>query len=229
MRRYSREIVTAPASIARLIVFAIPFLAWGQVAEYANSGYKTPEARQRIAGTLTAHTREQTQQPKQLVAALDLKPGMTVADIGTGAGFMLPYLAEAVGAGGTVIAEDIFPDFLEQARKTAQAKSLSNVQFVLGTEKGVNLEPNSIDVALVLDAYHHFDYPAEMLASLHRALKPGGRLAIVDFYQKGFRDPKHIRLDEKEVIQEITKHGFRLVSSRPFQPDRQYIAILEKA
>jgi ubiquinone/menaquinone biosynthesis C-methylase UbiE len=153
---------------------------------------------------------------------------MVVADIGTGAGFMLPYLADAVGTAGRVVAEDIFPDFLDEAKETAGEKKLTNVQFVLGTEKDVKLEPGTIDLAFVLDAYHHFDYPAEMLNSIRRALKDGGRLAIVDFYQRGFRDPKHIRLDDREVIQEVTRHGFTLLSSRPFQPDRQYLAIFGK-
>lgn len=199
-----------------------------QVADYANNGYKTPEGRARVAGTLASHDREQTQKPRELVAALGLKPGQAVADIGTGVGFMLPYLREAVGAQGKIFAEDIFPDFLEKAKARAQEKNLDNVTFIHGNVKDAQLPAESVDLALVLDVYHHFDYPAEMLASLAKGLKAGGRLVIVDFYKQGFRDPKHIRLDEKEMIAEVESHGFRLHKSGPFTPDRQYLATFEK-
>ncbi|MBM3796542.1 MAG: class I SAM-dependent methyltransferase [Acidobacteria bacterium] len=141
---------------------------------------------------------------------------------------MLPYLREAVGARGRIFAEDIFPDFLEKAKARAQEKNLDNVTFIHGGVKDAQLPAASVDVALVLDVYHHFDYPAEMLASLAKGLKDGGRLMIVDFYKQGFRDPKHIRLDEKEMIAEVESHGFCLIKSGPFTPDRQYLAPFEK-
>lgn len=72
-----------------------------------------------------------------------------------------------------------------------------------------------------------FDFPAEMLAGLRSGLKPGGRLVIVDFYKSGFRD-QIIRLDEKEVIKEVEAHGFELVGSGPFTPNRQYLATFRK-
>lgn len=199
-----------------------------QVADYANSGYKTTAGRERVAGTLAAHDREQTQKPRELVAALELKKGQSVADIGTGVGYMLPYLHDAVGEQGKLFAEDIFPDFLDKARVNAKAKNLGNVTFIQGNERDAQLPEKSVHVALVLDVYHHFDYPAEMLASIAKGLKRGGRLAIVDFYKKGFRDPKHIRLDEKEVIAEVESHGFRLIRTGPFTPDRQYMAIFRR-
>src|SRR4051812_18339635 len=109
------------------LLLACACLAWSQAADYANSRYKTPEGREAVAKGLTAHDREQTQRPRDIVAALELKPGMTAADIGTGAGFMLPYLSEAVGPRGSVIAEDIYPDFLDKAKATARDKHLENV------------------------------------------------------------------------------------------------------
>lgn len=201
---------------------------WSQVADYANTGYRTEEGRARVAQSLSAHDREDTQRPRDLVAQLKLSQGMTVTDIGTGVGFMLPYLHEAVGASGKVIAEDIFPDFLARARANAAAKQLNNVEFIHGTDRDPKLPPASVDVALVLDVYHHFDYPEQMLAGIHSGLKPGGRLVIVDFYKEGFRDPKHIRLDEKDVIKEIEANGFELVSSGPFTPNRQYLATFRR-
>ena len=199
-----------------------------QVADYANTGYRTEEARARVAQSLSAHDREQTQKPRDLVAQMKLSPGMTVTDIGTGVGFMLPYLHEAVGPNGKIIAEDIFPDFLARAKANAASKQLNNVEFIHGTDKDPKLPPASVDVTLVLDVYHHFDFPEQMLAGIRSGLKPDGRLVIVDFYKEGFRDPKHIRLDEKDVIKEIEANGFELVSTGPFTPNRQYLATFRR-
>jgi len=206
------------------MTFLAAILALLQVAADANKTYQTPEGRARIASTLGAHDRDTRQRPKELITRIAVKPGMTVADIGTGVGYMLPHLSEAVGAAGKVYAEDIFPDFLDKVRE----KKAANIEFIHGTEKDVKLPPNSTDVALILDAYHHFDYPAEMLASIHKALKANGRLALVEFYKRGFRDPGHIRLDEEGFLKEIQQHGFELIESKPFTPDSQYLAIFRK-
>jgi ubiquinone/menaquinone biosynthesis C-methylase UbiE len=203
-------------------------LASAQVADYANSGYKTAEGRARVAGTLDAHDREQTQKPRELVQAMGLEKGQAVADIGTGVGYMLPFLHEAVGPDGKLFAEDIFPDFLAKAKARVAEKGLVNVTFILGDEHGAKLPESSVDAVLVLDVYHHFDYPEEMLASIAKGLKKDGRLFIVDFYKKGFRDPKHIRLDESDLIAEIEKNGFLLIRTGTFTPDRQYMAVFRK-
>src|ERR671933_24546 len=96
---------------AAFVFAAAALICSGQVAQHANERYQTREGRDAIAATLTSDGRERTQQPRELVASLGLRAGMTVADVGTGAGYMLPYLSEAVGPSGRVIAEDIFPDF----------------------------------------------------------------------------------------------------------------------
>jgi ubiquinone/menaquinone biosynthesis C-methylase UbiE len=211
--------------IVAVLLFALA--AQAQVADYANSGYKTKEGRERVAKTLGAHDREETQKPRELVEALLIAPGMTVADIGTGVGYMLPYLNDALGSDGQIIAEDIFPDFLEKARARAKDAGLKNVTFVLGDTKDPKLPEGRVDVALVLDAYHHFDHPVEMLAGLARALKANGRLAIVEFYKEGFPDPKHIRFTEPELIAELEVNGFQKVSGSKFS-ERQYLLIFKK-
>src|ERR1022692_239467 len=103
-----------------------------QVAQQANSGYQTEAARQSVAKSLADPGRDQTQKPGQLVAVMGLQPGMTVADVGTGVGYMLPYLSKRVGPAGHVIAEDIFDDFLAAARQTVENSNLTNVTFVKG-------------------------------------------------------------------------------------------------
>ncbi len=212
---------------------AVVGLVPAQVAENANSGYKTVEGRERLAGRLIAPDRDQRQRPEELVAAMGLKSGDVVADIGTGAGYMLPYLSRAAGPLGKVVAQDIFPDFLEKAAARAEREKLGNVVFVKGTEKDPNLEAGSVDLALALDSYHHYNYPAEMLAGLRKGLKNGGRLVIVEYYKRpnampGNNAVDHIRIDESELIKEVEANGFHFVSRREQIKDSQYMAVFEK-
>ncbi len=213
--------------------FAMAMPADAQVAAQVNERYQTPEGRKEVAANLGAPDRDERQKPGELVKAMGLKPGMTVADVGTGIGYMLPYLSHAVTATGQVIAEDIFDDFLAAARMEATNKQLANVRFIKGTDKDPSLPEGMVDEALVLDAYHHFDYPQAMLAGIHRALKPSGKLVIVEYYKTAGAMPNnnaltHIRLNKPDVIQEIETNHFRLVSQREQIKDSQYMLILEK-
>ncbi|MGH9629706.1 MAG: class I SAM-dependent methyltransferase, partial [Bryobacteraceae bacterium] len=132
-----------------------------------------------------------------------------------------------------VIAQDIFPDFLKRAKEKAAGENLSNVQFVLGNDKQTKLPEAAADLILVLDVYHHFDYPARMLADLKKALKPDGRLAIVDYHKNkesmsNGRALKHIRLTDKEAVKEVESNGWKLVSKSEHIPRVQWLGIFRK-
>jgi ubiquinone/menaquinone biosynthesis C-methylase UbiE len=207
-------------------------LGWTQIAKEVNKDYYTPEGRARIAKSLEDHHRTDRLKPSEMIAALGIKSGSTVADVGTGVGMMLPYLSEAVGPAGRVIAQDIQQDFLDQAQARAKAQKLTNVTFVLGTERNPTLPERQVDLAFVLDAYHHFDYPEEMLGHISRALQPDGRLAIVDFYRHrpGPQDKdmsQHVRADKDEVVREIQSNGYELVSQSD-HGSNQYVLIFKK-
>src|SRR6478672_1641048 len=103
-----------------LIVFSLAGCAAAQVAGPANAGYKTREGRASVAAGLDNPSRDARQKPREVVAALDVKPGSTVVDLGTGVGYMLPYLSQAVGPDGVVIAEDIQQDFLDKAQARSE-------------------------------------------------------------------------------------------------------------
>ncbi len=210
--------------------------AWGQVAGTANAGYRTPAGRAQVAASLSAADRDARQRPAELVGALDLREGMTVVDLGTGVGYMLPYLSRAVGPTGVVVAEDIQTDFLDAARAKAEHENLGNIRFLLGTDHDPGLYPDSADLIMVLDAYHHFDYPAQMLAHLSRALHAQGRLAIIEYYKRrgamgGSNSDlalTHIRIDADDLVREVESNGFHLVSRHDHVPGSQYIAIFAK-
>jgi ubiquinone/menaquinone biosynthesis C-methylase UbiE len=205
-------------------VLILTFSAWAQVADNANKGYKTKEGRDKVAATLDDPHRDGRQKPQELIAAMNVKPGMTVADIGTGTGYMLPFLGKAVGANGKVFGEDIQADFLERAK----AKHVPNAELILGTVTDPKLPANSVDIALVLDVYHHFDYPDKMLQAIRSALKPGAHLVIVDYYKSASPSPGHIRAERDDVAAEIEGNGFHLLAKRDHIPNTQYMLTFEK-
>lgn len=218
------------------VLIAAAAMLSGQAARDVNKEYSTKEGRAGMIPRLDAPDRDIRQKPKELVAKLGIKAGSTVVDLGTGPGYMLPFLSPAVGASGKVIAEDIQTDFLDKAREKAAASGLKNVQFVLGTERDPKLPAHAADLILVLDAYHHFDYPQEMLAAFKAGLKPGGRLAIVEYHKKtgamGGGDSQraltHIRASAEEVVKEVEAAGFKFQWMKDHVPDSQYIAMFEQ-
>jgi ubiquinone/menaquinone biosynthesis C-methylase UbiE len=204
-----------------------------QVASQANSGYQTEEQRANVAKGLADPARDEKQKPGELIRNAGITPGMTVADVGTGIGFMLPFLSKRVGPQGKVIAEDIFDDFLAGARQRVENQKLTNVTFVKGTETDPKLPEAAVDIVLALDVYHHFDYPDKMLAAIHKALKPDGKLVIVEYYKRaeampGGRALTHIRLDMPDVIKEIEANHFHLIAEKEHIPDSQYMLILTR-
>lgn len=216
-----------------LLTFAAVLALHAQVAGQANSGYQTEQQRQNVAKGLADPARDEKQKPGELIRAMGLQPGMSVADVGTGVGYMLPFLSRRVGPEGKVYAEDIFDDFLAAARKHAEELKLGNVNFIKGSETDPNLPAGALDVILALDVYHHFDYPDKMLSAIYKALKPDGRLVIVEYYKRqdamaGGRAITHIRLDMPDVIKEVEGNHFHLLSEKEHIPNSQYILVLRK-
>ena len=125
--------------------------------------------------------RMEEERPDRVLAALDLKPGMMVADVGAGSGYYSWRIAERVGAGGTVYAVDIQPEMVRLLQQQMTQRGAANVKAILGTTTDPRLPAGTLDLALLVDVYHELEYPYEMLASITRALKPGGRLVFVEF------------------------------------------------
>jgi ubiquinone/menaquinone biosynthesis C-methylase UbiE len=217
-------------------LFALLALAGGlsaQVASQANSGYQTQQQREAVAKGLADPARDEKQKPRELLKAMEVRPGMTVADVGTGIGYMLPFISRWVGPTGHVFAEDIFDDFLASAKLRAKNQKLENVTFIKGTDTDPMLPEGAVDVVLALDVYHHFDFPDKMLAAIHKALKPDGKLVVVEYYKRQEAMPNgraltHIRLDMPDVIKEVEGNHFHLLSEREHIPDSQYMLILRK-
>ena len=135
----------------------------------------------RFAGRWELESREVYANREDILAALRIQPGETVADIGTGTGLYVEPFAAAVGPKGRVFAVDISPKFIFHVRERAAAAGLEQVEVVLSNDRSTELPEGSVDVAFLCDVYHHFEYHEDMLRSIRRALKPGGRRVVVDF------------------------------------------------
>jgi ubiquinone/menaquinone biosynthesis C-methylase UbiE len=183
-----------------------------------NDAYRDPDLDQWV-GRLEADDRAIFKFRHAIVATLALEPGMKVADVGAGTGFLTLLVAAAVGPEGRVFAQDVVPEFLGHIAEGAKQKGLTNVSTVLGEQKSARLEPDSIDLALVSDVYHHFEFPRPMLESLRSALRDGGRLVVIDFERvEGVSTQfaiEHVRAGKGTVTDEIKNGGFDLIREVP--------------
>ena len=160
---------------------------------------------------------------ESLVTAARVRRGSVVADIGCGTGLFTPMLAHGAGSRGKVYAVDIVPEFLKWVEQRAVQDGLRNVQTVLCTERSVELPPGSIDMAFLCDVYHHFEYPRESLASLHRALRKDGEVLLIDFKRvPGVSSAwilDHVRAGQDEVTAEWEAAGFVRMEELPLLKD----------
>lgn len=193
-----------------------------EVASQVNEPFRKIEKAEDIAGWVQrfeTEDREIFARRTALVEALELEPGMRVADVGSGTGFFLEPFSRAVGSEGTVYAVDIVPEFLERIQRLADAGSWSNVKTVLCDERSVNLPRRSVDAVFICDTYHHFAYPRNTLASIYKALEPGGLLVVVDFIRiEGQSRPwilEHVRAGQESFQAEIEAAGFRYQDELP--------------
>lgn len=184
-----------------------------------NRHYENPEFEQWLS-TFERPGREIYDRRYNIVEATDLKPGMVVADVGAGTGLFTLLFAPRVEPGGRVIAVDISEVFLSNILRRARARGAHNVEGVVSVATDVSLPMASIDLAFLCDTYHHFEYPQKMLASIHRALRPGGTIVVVDFRRiPGFSSPwvmQHVRAGQQTVVKEIESAGFRLIGEKNF-------------
>ena len=164
--------------------------------------------------------RDAWQKPHELVAALHLRPGMTVADLGAGTGYFSRHLSSAVGQRGTVFAVELEPSLLVHLRDRAEKEKIDNVVPVLASADDPRLPAGRVDVVLIVDTYHHLDDRLHYLARLRRALGPGGRVAIVEWQKRELPvgPPMEHKLAREQVIDEMTSAGYRLLEEPAVLP-----------
>jgi ubiquinone/menaquinone biosynthesis C-methylase UbiE len=167
------------------------------------------------AAWLERDGRAQQEKPEEVVQAMEIREGMTVADIGAGTGFFTRRLAKAVGPTGKVYAEDIQPQMLDLLKKDIEKEGIKNVATVLGSDVDAKLPAHGVDRVLLVDVYHEFQKPEPMLASIRESLAPGGTVILVEYRLEG-DTASHInikhRMSVEQVLAEWNAAGFELAN-----------------
>lgn len=182
------------------------------------------------AGWLERPERGKEERPDLLLSALGIKPGDAVADIGCGSGYHTRRLARAVGTNGVVYAVDIQPEMLDLLTNKLGAEKILNVKPVLGTVTDPKLPKESVDLILMVDVYHEFDHPYEMVEAMCRALKPGGRIVFVEFRGEDPDVPIKLvhKMTEAQVRKEMNVQPLEWVESIGLLPQQHIIVFRRK-
>ncbi len=208
------------------------------VAALAACGQGThPITGRKIAGVMGMNGAEWLVRPERVaeenpdgaIDALNLKPGMTIADLGSGVGYMTLRMAKRVGPTGKIYGVDLQPGMLAELEKNAKANSVTNVVPILGELADPKLPAGQIDLILMVDVYHEVSQPQAMLRKIRQALKPDGRLVLLEYRAEDPSipiNPEH-KMTVDQVRREIEPEGFRLLDPIETLP-RQHLLILVK-
>ena len=169
--------------------------------------------------------RDEWQKPAAVVRALEIARGMTVADLGAGTGYFSHYLSAAVGPRGSVLAVDPEANMVAHLRERAEREHTENVVPILASLDNPRLPVGSVDLVLIVDTYHHLDDRLTYLHALQRFLRPRGRVAVIDWHKRPLPvgpPPEH-KLAREQVVEEMTKAGYRLVAEPDILPYQYFL------
>lgn len=196
-----------------------------------NKSFQDPNVPEFI-GRFEREGRDAFDHREEIVAALGLKPGMAVADVGAGTGLFTRLFSPLVADRGKVYAVDISDKFAGHIKKVAREQKLTNIVGVVCKPDSVELPPESVDLVFICDAYHHFEFPTKTMRSIHKALKPEGQVVLIDFRRiKGVsRDwiLGHVRAGQEVFSQEIIDAGFKQIDEKDDLLKESYFVRFEK-
>ena len=181
---------------------------------------------------LERDSREEEERLALLVSSLKLKPGMIVADIGAGSGVISMLMAEKLGDDGRVLAVDVQDEMLARLQMNAKKRGIENIVPIKGKPDSPQLKPNSIDLAIMVDVYHELEFPFEMMLELSQALRPGGRIAFVEYRKEDPSVPIKLvhKMTEAQVKKEASQPEFKLRWKETIGVlPRQHIVVFQKA
>ena len=191
-----------------------------------NKSFKKPNVVQFVE-RFEREGREVYDHREEIVAACDLKPGMIVADVGSGTGLFTRMIAPPLGGRGRVYAVDIAKEFVQHVEATCKESALTNVQGIVCKPDSVELPDHSIDLAFICDAYHHFEFPYKTMRSIYRALRPGGQVVLVDFHREEGTSSEwilnHIRANQETFVREIELAGLEVVDEKDFMKTSYWV------
>jgi SAM-dependent methyltransferase/intracellular sulfur oxidation DsrE/DsrF family protein len=214
-----------------LVLVAISHAQEESVKPGINDSFRDPDVNEFI-GRFEVESREVFTHRSEIVAATKIQPGQTVADIGSGTGLFTRLFSEAVGGDGLVLAVDISQNFLDHIANAARESGQNNIQTILCSADSTKLPADSVDVAFICDTYHHFEFPLKTMASLYRAMKPGGHVIVIDFHRiEGTSSEwtlNHVRAGQEVFESEILETGFRKVREEKELLKDNYFVVFQK-
>lgn len=174
--------------------------------------------------------RQMEERPDLLIESLGIRPGQTVADIGAGSGYFTRRMSKKVGEDGKVLAVDIQPEMLTILKNNLESEGIRNVEMILGQEQSPNLPEASVDMVLMVDVYHEFSYPHEMMTAIRKALKPDGQIVWVEYRLEDPSVPIKLlhKMSKAQVHKEAEYQGFKWVRTYEGLP-RQHVLFFKKA
>jgi ubiquinone/menaquinone biosynthesis C-methylase UbiE len=192
--------------------------------------YKNPKDLEGYIAAQEAPSRAAWQKPEQILDALALAPGQTICDIGAGPGYFALRASKRVGAQGRVFAVDVEPRILDALRARIEKAAVRNVTPVLALPADPLLPSHSCDLVLIVDAYHHFPDRPKYLSRLAQLLRPGGRLANVDWHKRAtdFGPPLEHRIAREDFLADATKAGLRVVSEPKILPYQYFLVLVAR-
>jgi arsenite methyltransferase len=206
--------------------------AWAQdpqarTPEQMHAVHHDPKA---YVAMLEDPARDAYQKPDEVVKALALQPGAVVADIGSGSGYFTVRFAQAVGDAGRVYAVDVSPDMVLHVSRRVRGAGIRNVQSLLSAPDDPLLPDASVDLFFICDTWHHIDERARYVELMKRMLRPGGRIAIVDFHKRElpFGPPLGMKIAREELVKDMEAAGLRVSAEHTFLPYQYFLVFAPK-
>jgi len=174
--------------------------------------------------------RDEYQKPQQVVAALQLRRGETIADIGAGSGYFTLRLAAQVGDEGRVFAVDIDPEMIRYLNRRVRDAGVGNVQTILAEPDDPLLRDASVDRFFIVDTWHHIEKQAEYLALMKKMLRPGGQVVMIDFQKKELPvgPPMEMKIAREDLLRQMEAGGFRLAQEHAFLPYQYFLVFVPR-
>ncbi len=232
MASNTRSAVTVIAPVVLMLLLGVGLThAEGGASSAINEPFRDPDFESWVE-RFERPGREVYDRREQILTATGVRAGMAVADVGAGTGLFTLMFAKAVGPTGKVYAVDISPAFIANIERRAREQRLDNVAGIVNSQTDARLPPASVDLVFICDTYHHFEQPAPTMATIHRALRPGGRLIIIDFRRIAGQSSQwvmqHVRAGQDAVITEIEQAGFRFDGSRDLLRENFFLEFSRK-
>jgi ubiquinone/menaquinone biosynthesis C-methylase UbiE len=215
-------------SLIAVLLLAAPAAAQDQTPRSPEAMHRLHRDPKAYIAMLEDPKRDEYQKPHEVLKALDLQPGETIADIGAGSGYFTLRLAAHVGEKGRVFAVDIDPEMIRYLNRRVRDAGVRNVQAILADPDDPLLPDASIDRFVVVDTWHHIEKQGEYLARMKKMLRPGGQVVMIDFHKKELPlgPPMEMKIAREDLVRQMEANGFRLAKEHTFLPYQYFLVFV---